>query len=123
MTLITTWLNYPETGPDMLLTTMPSETQPDEVLSIQEMLENHVRGIPMNMNVHGEGAYYPEEFGYIPSPNEIDIIDQQYYAELYANKVRQLEELHSPKPPSDSEPSGEADKPQKSDGNNEPSGE
>lgn len=38
-----------------------SETVPDQSMSIQEILRNHVRGIPMDVSL-GQAVYYGEEF-------------------------------------------------------------
>lgn len=47
-------------------------TQPDEVLSVTEMLRRHARGIPVN-SAFGPGEYYPEELGYVPDISSMDL--------------------------------------------------
>lgn len=63
-----------ETGPELEINNLPSETQPDEVLSIREMLERHSRGIPMSGS-NRQPIYYPEELGHVPDVERMDLTE------------------------------------------------
>lgn len=65
---------YLETGPELEINDLPTETQPDEVLSIREMLERHSRGIPMNGSSR-QPIYYPEELGHVPDVERMDLTE------------------------------------------------
>lgn len=68
-----------------------SMTQPDEVLSIREMLVRHARGIAPN-TPFGEGSYYPSEMGFIPSIEEMDLVDIQEARDALTQRVRAIKE-------------------------------
>lgn len=119
---IRTWLNYPEVVIPGEVNTLPSETQPNDVMSIKEMLARHLSGAPVNGSA-SPGSYYPEDVGYVPHPNELDLVDRKEYAkyfERYAQNTREtLEELSRPKQPEPAAPqSAEGDKPLPSGGPN-----
>lgn len=88
-TKLTNWLNYAETGPELEINTEPSQTQPDEVLSIKEMLTRHVRGLPVDGGK--EGVYYPEEMGYIPDLRTLDLTEIQDYQEHYQKESKRIQ--------------------------------
>lgn len=116
----------------------PSETQPDEVLSIKQMLERHVRGLPVD-GEKTDGQYYPPEIGYIPDLKELDLTEIEEYRDYYAELVTKADEQIKKQQAEEAEQaaarkkeeeedkallkslrnnskSGEADKPQKSGG-------
>ncbi len=98
-------------------------TQPDMTLSLADLLERHTRGADIPMF---EGSYQNEEDEFIPDPRALDMVDFIRLAEINQAKIDQMQiDLHEqslPKPPATQEPSksGEADRPQMSDGLNEP---
>lgn len=117
---IRTWLTYPELVIEGEVNTLPSETQPNDVMSIKEMLARHLSGAPVN-GAPSEGSYYPEDLGYVPHPSELDLVDRKEYArhfERYAQSTREiLEEISHPKQPEPVAPqSAEGDRPQVSGG-------
>lgn len=73
----------------MEVNTLPSETQPDEVLSIREMIERHARGLPVNVN--DQGQYYDEELGYIPSLKELDLSEMDDLRDRYKKQAEDLD--------------------------------
>lgn len=69
----------------------PSLTQPDDVLSIAEMLSNHVRGLPLNMSHEfdldsNDGSV--DEF--IPDVNTMDMVERMEYAKQKLSEVEEL---------------------------------
>lgn len=112
MTIHRTFLNYREEGPQGEKNNLPSETQPNEVLSIKEMLANHVRGIPQHSGSGGQGHYYPEEYGYIPDPRELDLTERSDIAQRYSQiatalhteQQQALDKLKNPPTPPPSTP-------------------
>lgn len=110
-TIFVTTYNYREQGPDLETPIGESLTQPDQVLSIREMLTRHVRGLPVP-NAKDPGQFYDEELGYIPSRDELDLADIDDYRQKYAEVVQRLQNLQDnpPKIPK----SDEVDKPQES---------
>lgn len=69
--------------------TLPSETQPDEVLSIQEMLENHARGIPQHVNAHyyDDDDYYPD----LPDLHTLDLVEIKDLADHYKKESKRIQ--------------------------------
>lgn len=81
---------YLEEGPELEINTMPSETQPDEVLSIREMLDRHSRGIPLQ-GTNREPIYYPEELGHVPDVERMDLTEIAEMVEHVTEKRKTLE--------------------------------
>lgn len=124
--LIQTGMTYRETGPQLEKNDLPSETQPDMTMSLQELLERHVRGL----DVPQFPGNFEEEGEYIPDPRSLDLSDIARMKEENAQKIKDLKENPKPKAKpsskqkSEAPQSGEADKPQTSDGqSSEPTGE
>ncbi|MEM2666025.1 MAG: hypothetical protein QXN95_05310 [Candidatus Bathyarchaeia archaeon] len=65
---------FPEEARTLEENTMPSETQPEDVMTITEMLNRHVQGLPID---GGNGfSDFPEELGYIPDDiNSLDLVE------------------------------------------------
>jgi hypothetical protein len=84
--LFNTWLNFREEERQEEINTLPSETQPDEVLTVREMLERHVRGLPISGNE--QGVYLPEEVGYIPDYRTLDLTEIDEYRQKYAETIQ-----------------------------------
>lgn len=87
-TIHATSVNYQEIGPELEINTEPSQTQPDEVLSIKEMLERHVRGLPVHGN---EGVYLPEEIGYVPDLRSLDLTELEEYRDHYQSESKRIQ--------------------------------
>lgn len=112
---IRTWLNYKELYFEGEVNSLPSETMPDQVMSIKDMLARHLRGLPVN-GASSPGTYYPEELGYVPHPDELDLVDRKEYAKIFEGYALDLNErlqaLSSPKQPEPAAPqSAEGDRP------------
>lgn len=92
-TIFRTSINFQEEVHESPETThlFPSETQPDEVLSIAEMLSRHVRGLPVD-GEKTDGQYYPPEMGYIPDLKELDLTEMEEYRDYYAELVTKADE-------------------------------
>lgn len=78
--------------------TMPSLTQPDQVMSIDDMLARHQGGLPVQgpRNPH---MYYdlPEEMGYVPDVKSLDLSEIQDLRNELSNRVRYLKAEQSRK--------------------------
>lgn len=76
--------NFPgeESSPEIV-------TQPDEVLSVSEMLQRHVRGIPVNSSF-GPGEYYPEELGFVPDVSSMDLSEIDEMRDAMRRRVAQI---------------------------------
>ena len=72
MTIFNTWLNWQETGPDEEVNTLPSETQPDMVMSLHELLDRSRGG----QEVPTFNTFYDEdEDDFVPDPRTLDLVD------------------------------------------------
>lgn len=72
--LMRTRYYFPEEARTLEENTLPSETQPEDVMTITEMLNRHVQGLPLD---GGSGfTDFPEELGYIPDDiNSLDLVE------------------------------------------------
>lgn len=69
----------------------PSLTQPDEVLSISEMLANHVRGLPLNMSHEFDLKSNDNSVdNYIPDVNQMDLVERMEYAKEKAEEIKEI---------------------------------
>lgn len=72
--------------------TLPSETQQDELLSIKDMLERHVRGVPIPG--YHEGTYDDEvehaDDEYFPSIEEMDLSEIADMRDMLTARVKEL---------------------------------
>lgn len=91
--LFNTWLNFREEERTEEVNTLPSETQPDEVLTVREMLERHVRGLPVSGSE--QGVYLPEEVGFIPDYRTLDLTEIDEYRKSYGEAI---ERYNNPEP-------------------------
>lgn len=92
--IFNTWLNFREEERTEEINTLPSETQPDEVLTVRQMLERHVRGLPVSGSE--QGVYLPEEVGYIPDYRTLDLTEIDEYRQQYAETIQRY---NNPEPP------------------------
>ena len=102
MTLFNTWVNFKEESREEEINTLPSETQPDEVLTVREMLERHVRGLPISGNE--QGVYLPTEVGYIPDYRSLDLTEIDEYRKHYSEVIQRY---NNPEPPTPTEEVGD----------------
>lgn len=81
-TLFQTWLNHQEEGADLEINNDPSETQPDMVMSLEELLIRSRGGqeVP-TYNVQ----YDEDEDDFTPDPRTLDLVD--YDEALEQNKA------------------------------------
>jgi len=97
--VIFNWLNFKEVVHSGEVSTSPSLTQPDEVLSIREILANHVRGLPMNGS---EGVYLQgddDDPDYFPDVSGLDLVEIEEYRDYYAKEAKRLKKALSTPPP------------------------
>lgn len=122
-TLHRTFLNYKETRIIGEINTMPSETQPDMTLSLAELIERHVRGLEIPQFV-GQYQDISDETTY---GHDMDLSEIYQLQQLNQQRIKELTErsrapeseppIPIPKQPTNEvSSSGEADKPQKSEG-------
>jgi hypothetical protein len=92
----------------------PSQTVPDQSLSIRTLLLNHSRGIPLDVN-HNEGQYFEHE---IPQINDItDLfdnrrnlhnqkaeLDEVVKSEINAKKQKEVQNPPKPTKPAENAP-------------------
>lgn len=69
-------------------------TQPEEVLTVKQMLERHARGLP-SRSTFGPGEYYPEELGFIPPIEEMDLSEIDEARQALNKRVRQIKDKMS----------------------------
>lgn len=65
----------------------PSETVPDQALSLQELLYNYSRGIPINQH---QGEYLGDE--YVPDFNTMDLAEIAEYREGLKEEIEDLQQ-------------------------------
>lgn len=115
-TLFKTWLNWPEEGPDTEVNNDPSETQPDMVMSLHELLDR-ARG---GREVPTFNPQYDEdEDDFTPDPRTLDLVDFDSALEQNMSNINELKEkaeslkkkpkVSSPKQQSDEGATSEAE--------------
>lgn len=88
-TLFKTWLNWPEEGPDTEVNNDPSETQPDMVMSLHELLDR-ARG---GREVPTFNPQYDEdEDDFTPDPRTLDLVDFDTALEHNKANIDELKE-------------------------------
>jgi len=88
MTLFKTWVNFKEEDPQGEVNNSPSMTQPDEVMTIKEMLIRHVQGLPVEG--HEQGVYLPDEVGFIPDIRTLDLTEIAEMNLYYKDRITSL---------------------------------
>ena len=73
------YLNRDTFEKNYLVFTQPSETIPDQTLTIRQILDRYSRGIPMDIKVEtwDENADIDD---ILPNPKTMDLVDRQEYA-------------------------------------------
>lgn len=88
-TLFKTWLNWLEEGPDTEVNNLPSETQPDMVMSLGELLDR-ARG---GREVPTFSPQYDEdEDDFTPDPRTLDLVDFDTALEHNKANIDELKE-------------------------------
>lgn len=88
------WLNSHEFESRGEVNTMPSETVPDQTLSIREIMVRYSRGLPI------DGAKVPiweGEENDLPDPRTLDLAERQELAAEFEEEIRQIKKAHSKK--------------------------
>lgn len=69
----------------------PSETVPDQTMSIRTILDRYARGLPLDVKVPvwDENADLDD---IIPNPNQLDLSERQEFAELARQELQQIKE-------------------------------
>lgn len=100
-TIFKTWLNHREEEADVEINTLQSETQPDMVIGLQELLDRHTQGREVPLH----SVHYDEDEEYIPDPRTLDLVD--YDEALQQNKanIESLKQTLSAKQQSEGEAS------------------
>jgi len=75
--------NFPVKGK---VFTQPSQTVPDQSMSIKTILERYARGLPVGGRLD---EYYDEE-DTLPNPLTLDLAERQELAELYTNEINEI---------------------------------
>lgn len=93
-TLFQTWLNHQEEGADLEINNDPSETQPDMVMSLEELLIRSRGGqeVP-TYNVQ----YDEDEDDFTPDPRTLDLVDYDEALEQNKANIETLKEQMKPK--------------------------
>lgn len=111
-TLHRTFLNFKEQPIVGEINNSPSLTQPNEVLSIKELLARHLKGIPVDSSF-GEGTYLGDDLD-IPDIRSMDLSEIEDMRDQYRDAITRL--TRKPKPadleppkPADPEPPKPAD--------------
>lgn len=71
-TIFRTYLNWPEEGPDMEVNTEPSMTQPDMVMSLEDLLNRSRNGQEVPTY---NGIYDDDEESFTPDARTLDFVD------------------------------------------------
>lgn len=67
-----------------------SQTIPDQSMSVREMMERHVRGLP----VQGIKVPMYDEYDDLPDPRRLDLVERQELSEQYQDKLDQIKKKH-----------------------------
>jgi hypothetical protein len=99
--MIKTYLNREEHTRSYEVNNQPSETIPDQSMSIRTILERYSRGLPIS----GERTpiwQQGEDYNDMPDPRSLDLAERQEYADVYASELKELKKtLKSEKKHSD----------------------
>lgn len=90
MQRVRTPLNYHTFPRQLEVNTLPSETVPDQTMSIREILERFAKGLPVN---GAKVAYYDDEDDEsLPDPRTLDLADLQALKEEYKNELLTIQQ-------------------------------
>lgn len=112
-----TWINHKEEGPQMQTGFSPSQTVPDQTMSLQQLLEKHVQGLPVP-TFEGYGQEESDEFW--PDPRSLDRTELADLQKANSKRIKELQnEAQSGKQRALAQKAAEGAKPQTSDGPSE----
>jgi hypothetical protein len=99
--MIKTYLNREQHNRSYEVNTQPSETIPDQSMSIRTLLDRYSRGLPIS----GERTpiwQQGDDYNDMPDPRTLDLAERQEFAELYQQELNSLKKtLKSEKKHSD----------------------
>jgi hypothetical protein len=87
--MIKTYLNREFHNRNYEVNNEPSETIPDQSMSIRTILERYSRGLPIS----GERTpiwQQGDDYNDLPDPKTLDLSERQEYAELYQQELKDL---------------------------------
>lgn len=87
-----TWFNPPDSVGEV--NNQPSETVPDQTLSVKEIMVRYARGLPL------EGQRVPiwnGEEDDMPDPRTLDLAERQELAEEYREELQHIKKSHEKK--------------------------
>jgi len=87
--MIKTYLNREEHTRRYEVNNEPSETIPDQSMSIRTLLDRYSRGLPIS----GERTpiwQQGDDFNDMPDPRTLDLAERQEYADLYQQELKSL---------------------------------
>jgi len=85
---VTNTLNYNYKIQKGEINNKPSQTVPDQTMSIREILTRYAKGLPIES---GKVPIYEGE-DYTPDPRHMDLADRQEYMEYAKNQIREIQE-------------------------------
>lgn len=88
---IKTYLNRDEFPKNYKVFTMPSETIPDQSLTIRQILDRYARGLPLDAKtpIWDENV---DEDSYLPDPRRLDLAERQEFAENAKAELEQVKQ-------------------------------
>lgn len=86
MKKIKTWLNFKDFAKDYEVNTMPSETVPDQTMSVSEILNRYARGLPIG----GSKVPIYEDDNDLPDPRTLDLAERQELKEQYTTEIQKI---------------------------------
>jgi hypothetical protein len=92
MTLVKTYFNREEHPCNHEVNDLPSETIPDQTMSIRTILDRYSRGLPIDGQLNGT---YQEDDDYndMPDPRTLDLAERQEMAESAKQELEQIKTL------------------------------
>ncbi len=89
MTLVKTYFNREEHPCNYEINELPSETIPDQTMTIRTILDRYSRGLPIDGQLTGQ---YQEgdEYNDMPDPRTLDLAERQEMAESAKQELEQI---------------------------------
>jgi len=106
-TMVKTYFNRPSHPCNYEINDQPSETVPDQTMSIKTILDRYSRGLPIGGQ---KESYFQEddEFNDLPDPRRLDLAERQEFAQQAADELSALKkEINSKKYPKKTRPVGD----------------
>lgn len=96
MTLVKTWMNAQHHPKNYEVNNEPSETIPDQTMSIRTLLDRYARGLPIG-GVKESLWQEDDEFNDLPDPRTLDLAERQEMAELAKSELSTLKQKYPKK--------------------------